>query len=360
MPQKKGRARNTVPQQYDRSSKKAARPCKTTPVYEFDPTCRVLPSSLSSPDDEESLPLPSDVWLRIVTFVSPSELCRTEILNKISKCILFLEEACIWESFCHLDFPSMWASVKSHKPDSVPPRSNDIVAPYLPSSRDVDEKLGASTKSTVPVDVVIGENLNLHVLQNSHQTATSSITPDWKLLYIRRCLKQRAWDSTRGRSRSSSEVENTKPTSLGRVCLACGERLASLKDSACISHPGEFLPRTSIPGRSLEHLELSSTSREWSKAELTQLQQLVRAAWRSAGGSSGVCCHARNYRGGGHWAKHMSFKGWGSRGHWAEGCGPRPGSALLRDCIDGKIACSWSCCGSEELISRGCTEGVHR
>jgi len=182
------------------------------------------------------------------------------------------------------------------------------------------------------------------------------------MLYARRLLKQRTWAAAKGRTRSLSDTADTQTVSQsGRICVACGERLATTAStSGCVSHPGEFLPRASMPGRSLNHLGEASTLAQWSRSELSQLQVLVKAAWRSVGGSSGVCRNARNYKGGGHWAKYLGFKGWGSRGHWAEGCGPRPGSKLIRDCIDGKIPCSWSCCGSEELISEGCNVGVHR
>merc|ERR1712204_150409 len=84
-----------------------------------------------------------------------------------------------------------------------------------------------------------------------------SIRHDWKLCYARRALKQRAWDALRGRARSqSSASESSKPlVSNIKFCCFCGERFGGGKDATeCIFHSGEFLPRSSVPGRSLDHL----------------------------------------------------------------------------------------------------------
>lgn len=131
---------------------------------------------------------------------------------------------------------------------------------------------------------------------------------DWKILLARRWQKQRQWRRTREEKVEKSEKD-------------------------FLMHPGDFLPLQPA---------------DWSRAELQQLQGYARAACRSVGTSREAI---RGARGGGYWAKNLGFKGWGSKNHWAEGLGPRPGPGNLRLCIIGHVPCAWSCCGAQELIS---------
>jgi len=366
MPHKKGRARNTVPQQYNKATRKAQRPAAdsrpTTPQISW--TCPAYSSILHG--DPETLPLPPELWLRVADFANAWELCRGEEVNRAARQAVLDGSVAVWESLCQLEFHSMWCSVRQSGSLSNPtsPEKHFLSSPLqLPSSPGLMPEL-----ILPPASEDVGDKL-------LDASGPSSVTPmtvqhDWKRLYARRWLKQLEWDVARGRARSSSDASSASLSTSGqggnrRICAACGERFTPVgtpdpSSRECLFHHGEFLPRCSLPGRSLDHLDTRSTFSEWSVAELQQLQVLVRAAWRSVGGAAGVALYARNYRGGGHWAKHLGFKGWGSRGHWAEGCGPRPGSHLIRECVNGHIPCAWSCCGAEDLISQGCSAGVHK
>lgn len=358
---KAGRARNTVPQQYDRQPRKAQPKSKTSPDTDLTHLLsRAQIVAQTGLGDEDSLPLPLELWFRVAHFASPLELCHAEILNRAGRHALLRDQRrlTLWSRLCELDFPSMWSCVSQSETSSCSgtPLQTPLTSPTLTA---VSAEPHVELDRAPPGDA--GGCSTFWSLPCAAVRDGSCLVLDWKVLYTRRFLKQRVW-AARARARTSSGISDGQDASAsGRMCIACGEHfMSSPSVTQCVSHPGEFLPRQSLPGRTLEHLGEVSTLSQWGRAELNQLQVFVKAAWRSAGGSSGVCRNARNFRGGGHWAKYMGFKGWGSRGHWAEGCGPRPGSRLLRDCIDGKIPCAWSCCGSEELISRGCAVSEHR
>lgn len=364
----KGRARNTVPQQYDRQPRKAQPKPKNDNAVDFakllehaQHVCQI------EPGDENSLPLPVELWLRVAHFGHASALCRSEIVNRAGRQVLLQDDNkhAMWERLCELEFTSMWRSFAPSEPSSR--SGTPLLAPQISpllSSSCTEPATGLDALGATDTGENVDSVLPCPALPQDYTSSLHMV--NWKQLYARRFLKQCMWDAARARTRTSSSLGDGQDAASnaggGRLCAACGERFqpGAASRTECISHPGEFLPRRCTLGRSLEHLSENSTLQQWNRSELSQLQVFVRAAWRSAGGSTGVCHNARNFRGGGHWAKYMGFKGWGSRGHWAEGCGPRPGSKLLRDCIDGKIPCAWSCCGSEELISRGCVVSVHR
>lgn len=358
----KGRARNTVPQKWDRKPRKYVPPENDTSASRVaakanaaaKAICRAELSSDFEGQRDFLLPLPAEVWLRMNMFAGVMELCRAEIVSRTFRLFLLEHEASLWEPFCKCDFPSMWSSLTgSGSPYQVPCHKS---SPYM-SPISLPSPLQSESTASGYVDSL---TLPPATLLQDEESGPAKL--EWKLCYARRALKQRAWDAARGRSRTQSSASESSNSLVGstRICTFCGERFGGTEVTECFYHNGEFLPRTAQPGRSLDHLGDVAPAAAWSRPEVAQLQTLVRAAWRSAGGSTGVRNNARNFRGGGHWAKYMGFKGWGSRGHWAEGCGPRPGSSLIRDCIDGKVPCAWTCCGSEELISEGCRAGAHQ
>eukprot|EP00929_Paragymnodinium_shiwhaense_P091895 TRINITY_DN51778_c0_g1_i1.p1 TRINITY_DN51778_c0_g1~~TRINITY_DN51778_c0_g1_i1.p1 ORF type:complete len:387 (+),score=23.40 TRINITY_DN51778_c0_g1_i1:76-1161(+) len=357
-----GRSRDTVPQKWNRKPKKYVPPdTDTSPAMiaakanaAAKAICRARLSSDVEGKRDIPLPLAGELWLRMKTFAGVKELCRAETVSRTFRLFLIEHEASLWEPFCKCDFPSMWSSLRgSSSPSQLPcHKTSAYMSPIsLPSP------LQSESAASGYVDCF---TLPPATLQDDEGSSPAAM--EWKLCYARRTLKQRAWDAARGRTRtqSSASESSNAPVGNARICASCGERFGGTEVTECLHHLGEFLPRASQPGRSLDHLDDVAPAAAWSRPEVAQLQTLVRAAWRSAGGSTGVRNNARNFRGGGHWAKYMGFKGWGSRGHWAEGCGPRPGSSLVRDCIDGKVPCAWTCCGSEELISEGCQAGAHR
>eukprot|EP00931_Biecheleriopsis_adriatica_P121189 TRINITY_DN96278_c0_g1_i1.p1 TRINITY_DN96278_c0_g1~~TRINITY_DN96278_c0_g1_i1.p1 ORF type:complete len:369 (-),score=47.25 TRINITY_DN96278_c0_g1_i1:13-1119(-) len=368
MPHQKGRARNTVPQKFDRKHKKfvpsqAETGSAVAAAANAAAKCVYRSRLLSDVDQNHdgTLPLPAELWVRVELFAGALELCRAEALSRASRCLLLEHEGTLWEPLCHLDFPSMWNSVKKcNSQPSTPVQCPNLLSPApllsplsMPSS---SPRALEGIPSLPPPKTTASEQEVYPKLATEYpgDHEGGDVSLEWKLCYARRFLKQRAWDAMRGRTRSSSstsEGSEALPNS-SRLCTSCGERFGGATSTECRFHPGEFLPTSASDDAAAVPI--------WSRAELSQLQALVRAAWRAAGGSTGVRRNARNYKGGGHWAKYMGFKGWGSRGHWAEGCGPRPGSSLLRACIDGKVPCSWSCCGSEVLISEGCNQGAHR
>lgn len=367
MPRQKGRARDTVPQQFDRKHKKFVPPKSDTSssavaaaaIAASKAFCRAQLASDGGSGQDEALSVLSEVWLCIVQFAGVSEVCIAETLSKAMRRLLLEHEASLWEPLCRSAFPSMWNSLKESGTCSTFGTPHRYPCPGKPSPHISPMRLPAPSPLQI-IEAGLGDCSTRPPAESWRDDELGPATHDWKLCYVRRLLKQRAWDAMRGRTRSlSSTSEDSGSTVNSRVCSCCGERFGGIDLTECIFHPGDFLPKSATLGRASNRNVVSAGS-DWSRAELAQLQNLVRAAWRSAGGSTGVRRNARNYRGGGHWAKYMGFKGWGSRGHWAEGCGPRPGPSLLRDCIDGKVPCAWSCCGSEELISEGCRVSSHR
>mmetsp|Transcript_23305 Transcript_23305/g.73785 ORF Transcript_23305/g.73785 Transcript_23305/m.73785 type:complete len:360 (-) Transcript_23305:51-1130(-) len=359
MPHKKGRARDVVPHREHRTSRRATKPPCLPLSGSAVPLQRTTTVSAVPEASEELLPLPLELWLRVARFGGVVELCRCETLGT-SVCSAMVRHAgSLWEALCEAHFPSMSRSVRvSGGGSGGSPAILALSAPASPAALPASPGLG-------PIGGLTDDcpSLPEPALQASEGPPP---IPDWKLLYARRWLRQRQWDLSRGRARSLSDsLGGLVPSA--KACSACGEALSPSAGTfawECASHPGDFLPRRSVPGRNLMHLDGGPASdcapNAWSRAEVQQLQAFARAAWRSVGGSSGVRSHARNFRGGGHWAKGLGFKGWGSRGHWAEGLGARPRPGRLRDCVDGKVPCAWSCCGSEELISEGCEVGQHR
>ena len=245
-----------------------------------------------------ALPFPRELWSRMASYLGFADLCSCEMS---ARCVWdsLTKENNLWQVLCSLHFPAMCQSVVDN-----PVKCSFLLSPDL--------------QKPTP------------------ETPLACI--DWKMLFARRWQKQLHWE---GRTRlGSGQAGRTSR------CTACGESLREERaPNECAVHPGEFLP-------------LNTDA--WSRAEIQQLQSYALAAWRSIGGTSAIRRSARMYRGGGHWAKGLTFKGWGSQGHWAEGLGTRPGSLNLRACIVGHVPCTWSCCGSDELISEGCQTGCHR
>ena len=324
MPHKKGRARDVVPHREHRSSKKAepgSRPSLSPLIVPARATLEMVDFQL------EDLPLPAELWLKAMTYLDVVEVCRCENTSKALWGNLNRENS-LWQKLCALHFPAMYSSV-SENPQGCPLLSkNSNILPVLPESQK------EPFEETVPPEAF-------------------EVAIDWKMLFARRCLKQRRWKVLEQRSRPSQSFSSKRCTACGEVYEEEGsvgtngsnglnglERLES-----CAIHPGDFLPIQPA---------------DWSRVELQQLQSYARAAWRSIGGTSAIQRSARVYRGGGYWAKGLAFKGWGSKGHWAEGLGARPGPGNLRLCIIGHVPCKWSCCGAEDLISEGCLLGPHR
>mmetsp|Transcript_83726 Transcript_83726/g.240650 ORF Transcript_83726/g.240650 Transcript_83726/m.240650 type:complete len:375 (+) Transcript_83726:77-1201(+) len=374
MPHQKGRKGDTVPHREHRTSKRADAACIARPSSGIDMPKRLLSLEMGeAPSFEDRLPLPLELWMRVLGCSGPAELCRCDTLGRSVSIAMRRQEGELWECLCDLTFPSMMCSVRS---SSSSPAVRPASQPASPSVSAASPGRSPASGAFAPQCARLEEEDRLELPPSAIDDAAAASSPaepvasDWKLLYARRWQKQRKWDQARSSRVCGDGLGAVAGSS--KHCANCGE-LIGPSSGECAWHPGNFAPRSSVPGRTLAHLgddtydvhgqrrALDATAgSDWSRAELQQLQAFARAAWRSVGGTSGVQKWARNYRGGGHWAKGLGFKGWGSDGHWAKGLGARPGPGRLRECIDGHVPCAWSCCGSEDLISDGCALGRHR
>lgn len=344
MPQK-GRSRNTVPQRvlHKVSSRSAgAGSPSSSPILR--PSLGpggCIPLELGPEADDSCLPWPAELLCDVGRFFGFVELLSCEALARAARRSLTSRGAThFWERLCELHFPAMCRSVHAGgssqgSSPSLGPRSPPLGShspPMSPTLAPIPAMAdGADPLFELEVTEVSGlgeqqeEPPLLSVAPHGEHLPSSSLLPvsdlpeaHWKLLFAQRYTKQRRWDMAKRRGGSD-------------VCGGVG-------------HSGDFLPQDRSG---------------WSAADLKALRSFVSAAWKDFGGVAALqnYRHVRRYQKGGFWPQECGFRGWGSHGHWAEGLGKRP-AGVLRECLDGQLRCTWSCCGADMLIGEGCRSGA--
>jgi len=239
--------------------------------------------------------------------------------------------------------------------------STDVSAsasPMLPSMSPSMSPSALGACSSSSKTSIAGRNVEASLLMQA----------DWRALYARRMRKKLEWETSKkssGRERTASNAtdDSSKPSpslakadskrvsvsslsvrEIGRlsdaayrlkVCSLCGEKFSPGESrgqqTSCCFHPGDFSP---------------AEARGWSRKELKELRMWARQALRSAGGASWVQRHPRASRG---------------HGHWMKGLGVLANDMKkVRQCLEGEVPVTWSCCGADELFATGCQRGMHR
>lgn len=339
---RKGRARDCVPQRIlHKSTRRAAggaSPAVSPALCPgFGAALQCAPLELGSAADGSTLPWPAEILCDVGRFFGFVELSRCEALARAARRALTCRAmSLIWERLCLLHFPTMCHSVNAGGSQGSSPSCGPQSPPFDPHSPQLSPTLAPIAEpsigdtATLDLEVAKGSTTGAHQVEfipscvpprrdfaeesSSFSSLDGRPEANWKFLFAKRYVKQRRWDLAK--RRGSSEVVGG------------------------IGHPGDFLPQICAG---------------WSAADLRALKAFVAAAWKDFGGVAALQNYGRvrRYQKGGFWPQECGFRGWGSHGHWAEGLGKRP-AGILRECLDGKIHCAWSCCGMDTLICDDC------